>query len=152
MSSDCSKPAPRRVRLAEIVCSPGGFYSSPELSLALAPRAFVNARNLRVVVEADAAEEPTRCPGCLTGQATRDGGLCAVCKGPQAALDEIYATERALKSDITKALTANAPREEVDDAIRAGLVCGDCRGSGKYQPLMGPAEDCRACGGRGHSR
>lgn len=27
--------------------------------------------------------------------------------------------------------------------------CGDCRGSGKYQPLVGPPENCRACNGRG---
>ncbi len=28
-------------------------------------------------------------------------------------------------------------------------LCPDCNGSGKYQPLTGPIEDCRACGGKG---
>lgn len=27
--------------------------------------------------------------------------------------------------------------------------CLDCKGSGKYQPLVGPVETCRACGGSG---
>lgn len=29
--------------------------------------------------------------------------------------------------------------------------CSECGGSGKYQPLIGPAEGCRACGGSGES-
>lgn len=28
-------------------------------------------------------------------------------------------------------------------------ACPDCKGSGRYQPLLGPAEDCRTCFGAG---
>lgn len=29
------------------------------------------------------------------------------------------------------------------------MICTDCNGSGKYQPLFGPAENCGKCGGTG---
>jgi hypothetical protein len=30
------------------------------------------------------------------------------------------------------------------------MICSECNGSGKYNPLIGPAEDCRACNGTGN--
>ena len=29
------------------------------------------------------------------------------------------------------------------------MTCKDCKGTGKYQPLIGPEEDCQTCGGDG---
>lgn len=47
-------------------------------------------------------------------------------------------------------LSGSLPYDATCDAVQA-QTCPDCKGSGKYQPLVGPALDCGQCRGSGRA-